>query len=125
MNAKARERAQVIFQVRSGQMSATEAARILGISRAQYYQWEQRALRALLTALENRPQGRPKAKTDPRQQSLQQRVNQLEKQVQDYEQKEKLHHLLKQWAERPVRSPAKKKRNDPPDVEPTSNHEST
>ena len=125
MNAKAKERAQVIFQVRSGQLSATEAARTLGISRAQYYQWEQRALRALLTALENRPQGRPKAKTDPRQQSLQRRVNQLEKQVQDYEQKEKLHQLLKQWEERSARSPAKKKRNDPPDVEPTSNHEST
>ena len=109
MNAKARERAQVIFQVRSGQMSAIRAARTLGISRQQYYQWEQRALAALLTALENRPQGRPKGKTDPCQQSLQRQVSQLEKQVQHYEQKEKLHQLLKQWAERPKRSPAKKK----------------
>jgi transposase len=108
MNAKARQRAQVIFQVRSGQMSATEAARTLGISRQQYYQWEQRALQALLAALENRAQGRPKGKADPDKQSLQQRVNQLEKQVQDYEQKEKLHQLLKQWEERPARSPAKK-----------------
>lgn len=108
MNAKARERAQVIFQVRSGQMSATQAARALGISRQQYYQWEQRALAALLTALENRPQGRPKGKRDPDKQSLQLQVNQLEKQVQHYEQKEKLHQLLKQWEERPKRSPAKK-----------------
>jgi transposase len=108
MNVKARQRAQVIFQVRSGQMSAIEAARTLGISRQQYYQWEQRALQALLAALENRPQGRPKGKTDPDKQSLQRQVNQLEKQVQHYEQKEKLHQLLKQWEERPKRSSAKK-----------------
>jgi hypothetical protein len=40
---------------------------------------------------------------------LQRQVSQLEKQVQHYEQKEKLHQLLKQWEERPKRSPAKKK----------------
>ena len=48
MNAKARQRAEVIFKVRSGQMTATDAAHALGISRQQYYQWEQRALQALL-----------------------------------------------------------------------------
>lgn len=37
MNAKASQRAAVIFQVRSGQMTATEGARTLGISRQQYY----------------------------------------------------------------------------------------
>lgn len=110
MNVKARQRAQVIFQVRSGQMSATHAARMLGISRQQYYQWEQRALQALLAALENRPQGRPKRKMDLEKQTLQRQVNQLEKQVQHYEQKEKLHQLLKQWEERPARSSAKKNR---------------
>ena len=60
MNAKARQRAEVIFQVRSGQITATEAARKLNISRQQYYQWEQRALQALVTALEDQPTGRPK-----------------------------------------------------------------
>ena len=53
MNAKARQRAEVIFKVRSGQMTATEGAQLLGISRQQYYQWEQRALQALLSAVEN------------------------------------------------------------------------
>jgi len=44
MNAKARQRAEVIFKVRSGQMTAKAAAQTLGISRQQYYQWEQRGV---------------------------------------------------------------------------------
>lgn len=65
MKAKARQRAAVIFQVRSGQLTATAAAATLGISRQQYYQWEQRALSALLTSLDDQPTGRPKTPTDP------------------------------------------------------------
>lgn len=95
MNRKARQRAELIFKVRSGQLTATAAARSLGISRQQYYQWEQRALRALLAALEDQPRGRPKNKIDPHQQALQQQIHQLQAQVQRYEQKEKLRRLLK------------------------------
>lgn len=108
MNAKASQRAEVIFKVRSGQMSATAAAQALGISRQQYYQWEQRALRALLSSLEDQPTGRPKTPTDPEKDQLQHRVEQLEQQVQHYEQKEQLRQLLNQWAVRDDLPPAKK-----------------
>jgi transposase len=108
MNAKATQRAEVIFQVRSGQMTATEAAQVLGISRQQDYQWEQRALQALLTALENQPTGRPKAPTDPEKAALQRRVQQLEQQVREHQQREQLHHLLRQWELREDLPPAKK-----------------
>ena len=108
MNAKARQRAEVIFKVRSGQMTATDAARTLGISRQQYYQWEGRALQALLSALEDQPTGRPKAPTDPEKESLQRRVQQLEQQVQAQEHKEQLRQLLNQWAEQEDLPPAKK-----------------
>jgi mannose/cellobiose epimerase-like protein (N-acyl-D-glucosamine 2-epimerase family) len=108
MNAKARQRAEVIFQVRSGQLTATAAAATLGISRQQYYQWEQRALQALLTSLEDQPMGRPKTPTDPEKEKLQHRVAQLEQQVQHYEQKEQLRQLLNQWAAREDLPPAKK-----------------
>ena len=108
MNAKARQRAELIFQVRSGQMTATAAAQTLGISRQQYYQWEQRALQALLSALEDQPTGRPKTPTDPEKEALQRRVQQLERQVQQQEQKEQLHKLLNQWAARDDLPPAKK-----------------
>jgi transposase len=108
MNAKARQRAEVIFKVRSGQMTATAAAQTLGISRQQYYQWEQRALQALLSSLEDQPTGRPKMPRDPEKDQLQHRVEQLEQQVQLYEQKEQLRELLNQWAARDDLPPAKK-----------------
>ena len=108
MKAKARQRAEVIFQVRSGQMTATQGAQLLGISRQQYYQWEQRALQALLSAVENQPTGRPKAPTDPEKQALQRRVEQLEQEVQQHRQREQLRQLLQHWEQREL-PPAKKK----------------
>ena len=57
--ALARQRAQLIMQVRSGVVSAQEAARQLGISRKTYYKWERRALAAMVKALGNRDDGRP------------------------------------------------------------------
>lgn len=107
MSPKAKARAEVIFQVRSGQMTATAAAQQLGISRQQYYQWEQRALQALLSSLEDQPTGRPKIPTDPEKEKLQHRVEQLEQQVQDYQQQEQLRQLLNQW-EQSEQSPSKK-----------------
>ena len=110
MNPKARQRAELIFKVRSGQLTATVAAQMLGISRQQYYQWEKRALEALLQALEDQPTGRPKGQTDPEKQTLQRRVEQLEQRVQHYEQKEKLHQLVNEWEEsRSDRDPPAKK----------------
>lgn len=108
MNAKATKRAEVIFKVRSGQMTATDAAAELGISRQQYYQWEQRALRALLSSLEDQPTGRPKLPTDPEKEALQSRVQQLEQQVQLHQQRERLRQLLGQWEERKELPPSKK-----------------
>jgi transposase len=109
IRTKASQRATVIFQVRAGQMTATAAAKSLGISRQQYYQWEQRALQALLRSLENQPTGRPRSPVNPEKAQLQHRVKQLEQQVQVYEQKEKLRLLLNQWAARPGLPSAKKK----------------
>ena len=108
MNAKARLRAELILKVRSGQMTATEAARTLGISRQQYYQWEQRALQALLSALEDQPTGRPRTPTDPEKEALQRRVQQLEQEVQRHQEREQLRQLLSQWEQREDLPPAKK-----------------
>ena len=109
MNAKAKQRAEVIFQVRSGQLTVTAAAQTLGISRQQYYQWEQRALKALLEAVADQPTGRPKTASDPEKVALQCRVQQLEQQVQRQEQREQLRQLLNQWEQRADLPPAKKK----------------
>jgi transposase len=60
----ARERALVILRVRSGAMTAKQGAQALGVSRKTYYQWEDRALKAMALALENRVAGRPCVSTD-------------------------------------------------------------
>jgi transposase len=93
------KRASLILQVRAGQITAQEAAQQLGISRQAYYKWEQRALQALLRALEDQPAGRPPAPSDPAKDQLQSRVDELEKQVRLYEQRDKLRTLIQQMEE--------------------------
>lgn len=92
-------RASLILQVRSGQITAQQAAQQLGISRQAFYKWERRALKALLNALQDQPAGRPKGTTDPEKDQLQNRVEQLERQVRLYEQRDHLRQLLKQMQE--------------------------
>jgi transposase len=108
------QRASLILQVRSGQLTAQQAAQQLGISRQAFYKWEQRALKALLNALEEQPAGRPKAATDPEKDQLKIRVTELERQVRLYEQRDQLRALIQKMGEPPKDgSPAQKKtRND-------------
>ena len=101
-------RASLILQVRTGQITAQEAARQLGISRQAFYKWERRAVKALLQALQDQPAGRPKGTTDPEKDQLQSRVEQLERQIRLYEQREELRKLLKQMESRPERDSTKK-----------------
>jgi len=77
----ARERAAVILQVRSGKLSATEGAERLGVSRKTYYEWEDRALKAMALALENQAPGRPSLPLDAEKEELQGKVQDLEKKL--------------------------------------------
>jgi len=77
----ARERAAVILEVRSGKLTATEGAARLGISRKTYYEWEDRALKAMAEALENQTPGRPSTPLDPEKEELQKKVVDLEKKL--------------------------------------------
>jgi transposase len=58
-------RAEVILKVQCGLITATEAAKQLGISRKTYYEWEKKAMGALLGALEDGPSGRPRKEQAP------------------------------------------------------------
>jgi transposase len=91
----ARRRAALFVQVQCSQITAKEAAEQLGIARKSYYQWERRALAALMEAMRERPQGRPPTPPDAQKEQLQRQVQQLQKQVQDLEQEVELHHKLK------------------------------
>jgi transposase len=76
---KAQERALLIMQVQAGVITATAAARQLGISRKTYYQWEARALHGLLEAVTQQPPGRPRQADRPKERQLEQKVQQLQK----------------------------------------------
>jgi len=103
-------RASLILQVRSGQIPAQQAAQQLGISRQAFYKWEKRALKALLSALQDQPPGRPKAPSDPEKDQLKTRVEELERQVRLYEQRDQLRALLKQMEE-PAKTGSSIKKN--------------
>jgi transposase len=59
MDRKQLKRAELILKVQGGEMTATEAARQLGVSRKTYYEWEKRGLAGMMEALADREGGRP------------------------------------------------------------------
>jgi transposase len=73
----ARKRAAVVFAVRSGQITAEEGARRLGVSRKTYYEWEKRALEAMTEAMEDKAPGRPSIPQDEEKQRLQDEITEL------------------------------------------------
>jgi len=94
--ALARQRAQLIMQVRSGVLSAQEAARQLGISRKTYYKWERRALAAMVEALGNRDHGRSPRPIDPAKEALQRQTQALQAQLDVLQQTERIRQVLAQ-----------------------------
>jgi transposase len=78
---RARLRAAVVFAVRSGQITAEEGARRLGVSRKTYYEWESRALQAITEAMEDKASGRPSIPHDKEKEQLQQENAELRKEL--------------------------------------------
>jgi hypothetical protein len=75
---RARQRAAVVFAVRSGQITAEEGSRQLGVSRKTYYEWESRALQAMTEAMEDRGPGRPTTPEDEGKKRLQEQIADLQ-----------------------------------------------
>jgi transposase len=94
--ALARQRAQLIMQVRSGLLNAQEAARQLGISRKTYYKWERRALAAMVEALGNREHGRPPLPSDPEKEALRRQTQELQAKLQVFEQTARIRQALEE-----------------------------
>lgn len=78
---RARQRAAVVFAVRSGQITVQEGARRLDVSRKTYYEWESRALQAMTEAMEDRAPGRPAAPQDEEKQHLEKQIAELQKKL--------------------------------------------
>ena len=92
--ALARLRAELIVEVRSGGMTAKQAAKRLGVSRKTYYKWEKRALEGMVEALSDRCGGRPPARIDQEKQTLKEKGERLEKTVEGLERTLKIRGLL-------------------------------
>ena len=92
----ARQRAQLIMQVRSGVLSVREAARQLSVSRKTYYKWERRALAAMIEALGDREGGRPSLPIDPDKETLRCQARELQAKLAVLEQTEEIRQRLEQ-----------------------------
>lgn len=94
MNAQARQRATLILQVQSGQLTASEAARQLGMSRKTYYQWEKRALQGLMQGLEPGSPGRLSTQPSREVAQLRRKVQELEQKLEKTEKVARLRELI-------------------------------
>src|SRR5512139_3320567 len=103
---KAQQRALLIVQVQAGVISATEAARQLGISRKTYYQWEARALEGLLAAVTQQAPGRPRQADRSKERQLEQKVQQLQKELDQAQESQEIRAALNR-----VRESMKAKKN--------------
>ena len=99
-NPNAREKAEMILKVRGGLMSATEAARKLGISRKTYYTWEQRGLEAMIEGLCERNSGRPPGEPDGEKETMKRRIRELELELEKRQKADELREKIKRLSEK-------------------------
>lgn len=93
----ARRRAEIIMKVRSGFMTATEGAALLGVSRKTYYKWENRAFEGMLNELEEKSPGRPETPGHKiTEADLENRIKELEKEKQLLEKQMELKDMVYQ-----------------------------
>ena len=95
----ARDRALVILQVHTGTLTAKQGAKLLGVSRKTYYEWEEKSLKAMAVALENRSPGRLPALMDPEKEALRERIQELEKKLDQAEKTIEVKELLEAYEE--------------------------
>lgn len=106
---KAMQRAQLIMQVRCGLMTASEAARRMGVSRKTYYKWEQRGLSSLLDGLSDQHPGRPEKLENPAEAVLEKQLADLKQENELLEQKLVLKDLVADFHIRSKKDRKKKK----------------
>ena len=95
--ALSRKRTEIIMKVRSGEITATEGARQLGISRKSYYQWEKRGLEGMMKSLEEHPPGRPEIEVDPEKEVMEKKIQELEKELETAKKSAVVRKLFHAW----------------------------
>ena len=109
---RARQRAEVILQVRNGTISASEGAKRLGVSRKTYYEWERKGLSALMEALKDGAAGRPATEQEnPEVPALRSRIASLEKEVEAAKQTAEVRKVLELYEQQLELQSGKKNRS--------------
>jgi transposase len=113
-DARARLRASLILQVQARQITATQAASQLGVSRKTYYQWEKRALEGMLQNLSQQKPGRPARPFDPQKAALEKQLRQARKELHAARQVKKLRDILDRLKATPAKKNSRARRVPPP-----------
>lgn len=107
---QARQRTAVIMKVQSGQLTATQAAKQLGISRKTYYELEAKALAGMMQALNPGKSGRPKKPVDQQKQAMAKEIKELKQQVALNEMKINIRDLFKELDKSNEKRPSSEKK---------------
>jgi transposase len=89
-----REELLLIMRVQTNQMTASEAARQMGVSRKTFYQRAQRGLEGMVAALARRPAGRPGKERDTEKETLLAQIAQLEREKLELQRRLRVKELL-------------------------------
>ena len=91
---KAQHRMNVILRSLSGEITATQGAEELNVSRKTFHSWVNRALTGLHESLKDKPTGRPEKEFDPYVEEMEAKVKNLTKQVLMLEQEREIRDIL-------------------------------
>ena len=91
-----REELLLIMRVQVGQLTASEAARQMGVSRKTFYQRAQRGLEGMVAALAPRPAGRPGEARDTEKEALLAKIAQLQREKLELQQLLRVRELLQE-----------------------------
>jgi transposase len=89
-----REEILLIMRAQTGQVTASEAARQMGISRKTFYQRVNRVWEGIANALAQRPAGRPGKARDPEKEALLALAGQLQREKQELQRLLRVRELL-------------------------------
>lgn len=103
-----REELLLIMRVEGGQMTASEAARQMGVSRKTFYQRAQRGLEGMAMALTPRPAGRPGNVRDTEKETLLAQIEQLQREKLELQRLLRVRGLLQKARDKDGRGTEKK-----------------
>ena len=103
-----REELLLIMRVEVGQLTASEAARQMGVSRKTFYQRAQRGLEGMAAALAPRPAGRPGEARDTEKEALLAQMEQLQREKLELQRLLRVRELLQKARDEDGRGTEKK-----------------